>query len=173
MYTYNTVQGSHTNLLRLWPKVKSSSEQTQIRSNRDFVFDFRSVCWAKKCSQRAQSGGTTKLHGSTGHFLSAKTVLHNSLSTESEATVPPGPRSRAASHTFIHPTEPATCATIDWEGWSLAWFSWRVRSIWITRFLRDLIQIVGLVRISLVKFEEYGSSRRRHCLTSEMDSTSG
>ena len=34
------------------------------------VFKFKPAYWAKKCSQRAQSGGATELHDTTGYFLS-------------------------------------------------------------------------------------------------------
>ena len=49
-----------------------------------------------------------KSHSTTLHFLSANTVLHNSLRTDSTAIVPEGPWSSAASQTLSHPMLLAT-----------------------------------------------------------------
>ena len=59
-----------------------------------------------------------KSHSATLHFLSANTVLHNSLRTDSTVIVSEGLWSSAAFQTFSHPTLLATSATVDCDGGS-------------------------------------------------------
>ena len=95
---YDRKEDGYTNLLSFKLMVKRSSVHKQIVSNRDSISMLRSVCWVKKWSLSAWPDGIVSvLHSSTGHFLSANTVLHSSLRMESEAKVPVGPRSSALS----------------------------------------------------------------------------
>ena len=64
--------------------------------------------------------GKTKSHSATLHFLSANTILYNSLRTDSTVIVPEGPWSSAASQTLSRPMLLAISATVDCDGWVLA-----------------------------------------------------
>lgn len=122
--------------------MKCSSELTETNKDRDLTLEFRSVRWAKKCSQRAQSGRTKKLHGSTGPFYQQKqscimawALRMMPMQTTVQDCIP-----------YFHPAHRACdlCIyCIAWEGWSftlsIEGYGW---SYWITCFSRDLMQIV-------------------------------
>ena len=133
----------------------------------------RSVCWVEMLL-RAQSGGMIALHCSTEHFLSENTVLLSSLTIKYEAKVPLGPCSKTASHSFKQSIEVVTQAASDWEGWSIPWLRRRAQSTSMNHFLSDLREIIEFrsTSLALVKLVEYWSSRKWHCLTSSIDSTS-
>ena len=61
----------------------------------EFESKAKSVCSARKSSQRAQSRGMMKSHSSAGHNQLVKTVLHSNLRMEREEIVPLGLLSNA------------------------------------------------------------------------------
>ena len=119
----------YTNLLNLRPIVKSSSEHKQIVSNRESISMLRSVCWVKKWSLSAWPDGIVSSHSSTGHFLSANSVLHNSLRMESEAKVPAGPWSSASSQTFSQPIDRDSNSSDKCLGWVIQSLFQLVRAV--------------------------------------------
>ena len=76
--TLNYTRGDYTNWHNLSPMENSSSKE----------HGWKSVCSARKSSQRAQSRGMMKSHSSAGHNQLVKTVLHSNLRMEREEIVP-------------------------------------------------------------------------------------
>ena len=154
-----------------WPYLRpmensSSKEHRQMRSTREFESKAKTVCSARKQSQRAQSRGTTKSHSYTGNDWSVKTVLHSSLRIEREEIVPLRPLSSVASQNFIQPPDSATLAIGFWDWWflRLVVLDCSRSKVWsplMTRFFRDLMESTELERISSVKL---GAPRNDNCM---------
>ena len=130
--------------------LKANGEQFFKRTwtneiNKEFEFKAKSVCSGRKWSQRAQSGGMTKSHSSTGHNENSFTEpLEDGKKKKKEEILPLGPLSGAASQNFIQPPDSATLVISYWDWWFLDCSSRKVWSASMVRFLRDRIESTEL-----------------------------
>ena len=76
------------------------------------VLDSRFSEWFWYQASHSKSARPVTSQGSTGYF-----ICEHTFTQQPEDKVPVGPRPSASSQTFSQPTDVATRATRDWEGW--------------------------------------------------------